>query len=74
MIQSGRGKMIQSEIIYFDSVLKYFQDIFIETAYSYHKKLNDTGMSEKCHFFFRMLKMCDQLYHFAPWQNMKHEG
>ena len=52
MIQRGWGKMIQSEIIYFDSVLKHFQDIFIETVYSYHKKINDTAMSEKYHFIF----------------------
>ena len=30
-------------------------------------------MSENTILFFRMLKMGDQLYHFAPWQNIKHE-
>ena len=52
MIQRDCGKMIQSEIILFDSVLKYFQDIFIETVYSITRKLNDTAMSEKYHFIF----------------------
>ena len=57
MIQRGWGKMIQSETIYFDSVLKHFQDVFIETVYSYHKKkINDTAMSEKYHFIFQNVK------------------
>ena len=30
-------------------------------------------MSEKYHFIFQKLKMGGQLYHFATWQNIKHE-
>ena len=37
------------------------------------RKLNDTTMSEKYHFIFQNVKMGGQLYHFAPWQNIKNE-
>ena len=66
MIQRDRGKMIQSKIIYFDSVLKHLQDIFIETVYSYHKKINDTAMSEKYHFIFQNVKNGWSTVSFCP--------
>ena len=66
--------MIQSEIVYFDSVLKHFQDIFLSKLFiPITRKLNDTAMSEKYHFIFQNVKNGGQLYHFAPWQNIKHE-
>ena len=56
MIQRGWGKMIQSEIIYFDSVLKHFQDIFYRDCLFLSQKINDTAMSEKYHFIFQNVK------------------
>ena len=73
MIQRGWGKMIQSEIIYFDSVFKQFKVIFIKTVYSYHKKLNDTAMSEKYHFIFQNVKNEWSTVSFCPVTNIKHE-
>ena len=58
MIQRGWGKMIQSEITKFDSVLKHFQDILLsKLSIPITRKLNDTAMSEKYHFIFQNVKM-----------------
>ena len=73
MIQRGWGKMIQSKIIKFNSVLKHFQDILSKLSIPIIRKLNDTAMLEKYHFIFQNVKNVGQLYHFAPWQNIKHE-
>ena len=57
MIQRGWGKMIQFEIILFDSVLKHFQDFFLsKLTIPITRKLNDTSMSEKYHFIFQNVK------------------
>ena len=73
MIQRGWGKMIQSKIIKFNSVLKHFQDILSKLSIPITRKLNDTAMLEMYHFIFQNVKNGGQLYHFAPWQNIKHE-
>ena len=57
MIQRGWGKMIQSEKVQFDSILKHFQDIFLsKLSIPITRKLNDTAMSEKYHFIFHNVK------------------
>ena len=70
MIQRGWGKMIQSDIIKFDSVLMIFLS---KLSIPITRKLNYTAMSEKYHFNFQNVKNGGQLYYFAPWQNIKHE-
>ena len=75
MIQHGRGKMIQSKIIYFDSVLMYFQDIFLsKLSILSTRKLNHPAMSEKYHFIFQNVKNVWSTVSFCPMENMKHEG
>ena len=65
--------MIQSEIIQFDSILKYFQDIFLsKLSFSITRKLNDTGMSENDHFIFQNVKNVWSIVSVCP--VAKHEG
>ena len=66
MIQRGWGKMIQSEIILFDSVLKHFQDILSKLSIPITRKLNDTVMSEKYHFIFQNVKNGWSTVSFCP--------
>ena len=51
--------------------MKHFQEIFIETVYSCHNKLNDTAMSEKYHFIFQNVKNMWSTVSFCP--VAKHE-
>ena len=66
MIQRGWGKMIQSEIILFDSVLKHFQYILSKLSIPITRKLNDTAMSEKYHFIFQNVKNGWSTVSFCP--------
>ena len=54
MIQRGRGKMIQSEIIYLDSVLKHFQEIFLsKLSIPITSKLKQYCYARKVSFHFQ---------------------
>ena len=72
MMQRGRGKMIQSEIIKCDYALNVFLRYFLsKLSIPITRKLNGTGMPEKYHFIFQNVKNVWSTVSFCP--VAKHE-